>query len=123
MGLGAANILAAQNAINNEGEEGEKCKNCGDLTEEEIGQIQEVVDKAGRPLDVVGSAAKGKRKEGSDIDYIVGPSSKDHYQGLDGDLPSIDPTHGIIPGVHNPHQGPSVRFEPGTRPHFIPQAE
>jgi len=28
---------------------------------------------------------------------------------------------GIIPGVHNPHQGPSIRFEPGTRPKYIPE--
>lgn len=94
----------------------------GDLTEEEVEQIQKVVDEAGRPLDVVGSSARGERKEGSDIDYVVPPSSLDHYDGLEADLPSIDPNHGVIPGVHNPYQGPSIRFEPGARPKFVPEA-
>ena len=106
----ATNALMADNSSNSE----EQCET-GDLTDDEIEQIQNVVDKAGRPLDVVGSAARGKRKEGSDIDYVVGPSSIDHYDGLQGDLPSIDPEHGIIPGTPNPHQGPSIRFEPRFR--------
>jgi hypothetical protein len=35
---------------------------CGDLTTSEIEAIQEVVDQAGRPLEVVGSAAQGARR-------------------------------------------------------------
>ena len=57
----------------------------GDLTPEEITQIQAVVDDAQRPLEVVGSAARGERKgvglniapcKGvkSDIDYAIAPS-------------------------------------------------
>ena len=92
----------------------------GDLTVDEIDQIQEVVDEAGRPLDVVGSAASGVRDEKNEIDYVVGPSSIDHYRDLAQKLPSIDPNDGIIPGTHNRHQGPAIRFEPGTRPKYIP---
>lgn len=98
----------------------EKTLELGDLTEDEIFQIQDVVDEAGRPIDVVGSAASGVRGGKNEIDYIVGPSSMDFYKGLERKLPSIDPHDGIIPGVHNPHQGPSIRFEPGTRPKYIP---
>ncbi len=92
----------------------------GDLTNGEVGQIQGVVDAAGRPLAVVGSAASGTRDEDSDIDYVVGPSSLGHYEGKEGDLPSIDPEHGIIPGVPNPHEGPAIQFEPGGRPTVVP---
>jgi hypothetical protein len=58
----------------------------GDLTPEETNQIQTTVDKAGRPIDVGGSAANGTRRnvgtdlpigkgEGtkSDIDYFAPP--------------------------------------------------
>ncbi|MCP3888577.1 MAG: RHS repeat-associated core domain-containing protein [Desulfobulbaceae bacterium] len=107
---------------NEKTKEGEQCE-VGDLTDDEVEQIQNVVDDAGRPLDVVGSSAKGKRKENSDIDYVVGPSSSDHYRGKEGDLPGIDPEHGIIPGTHNPYQGPSIRFEPRTRPQYVPGAK
>lgn len=103
-------------------EVGQSCK-LGDLTEDEVKQIQAVVEEAGKPLDVVGSAARGRRNEESDIDYVVGPSSIDYYRGLEDELPSIDPNDGIIPGTHNPHQGPGVRFEPGTRPKYIPGLE
>lgn len=34
----------------------------GDLTKNEIGQIQSEINKAGRPLEVVGSAAEGTRR-------------------------------------------------------------
>jgi hypothetical protein len=30
---------------------------------------------------------------------------------------------GFIPGVHNPFMGPAIRFEPGTKPVFVPAAE
>jgi hypothetical protein len=92
----------------------------GDLTEDEIHQIQKVVNEAGRPLDVVGSAAKGVREEKNEIDYVVGPSSIDYYKQLAYKLPSIDQNDGIIPGTHNPHQGPAIRFEPYTRPRYKP---
>jgi hypothetical protein len=29
-------------------------------------------------------------------------------------LPGIDPKTGIVPGSHNPHMGPAIRFEPGA---------
>jgi hypothetical protein len=105
----------------------------GDLTPAEVGQIQGVVDAAGRPLEVVGSAASGARRgvgsglpigKGpgtmSDIDYLVPPSSMQWYRGLEPSLPSIDPASGIIPGVHNPYIGPAIRFEPGSPPVFVP---
>ena len=95
-------------------------KGLGDLTKGEIGQIQSVVNEAGRPLDVVGSAARALRSKTSDIDYVAHPLSNAYFKGLQPKLPAIDPKHGIIPGVHNPHIGPAVRFEPGVSPRFIP---
>ena len=68
----------------------------GDLTPDEIDQIQSVVNAAGRPLEVVGSAARGARQAGSDIDYVVPPSSLRYFEGLEGGLPRLDPRHGII---------------------------
>lgn len=103
----------------------------GDLTDDEIGSIQAVVDEAGRPIDVVGSAATGDRRNvgtdlpigkglgtKSDIDYVAPPSSHPNFNGLNGQLPSLDPKTGIIPGTPNPHIGPSIRFEPGVKPRF-----
>jgi hypothetical protein len=84
----------------------------GDLTRAEAKAIQGVVNEAGRPLEVVGSAARGARGAGSDIDYVVPPSSLQNFKGLEGNLPSIDPSHGIVPGVGNPNIGPVIRFEP-----------
>ncbi len=93
----------------------------GDLTSREVAQIQTVVDEAGRPLEVVGSAARGTRTAASDIDYLVPPGSLRYYEnfGLQKSLPSIDPK-GLIPGTHNPYMGPAIRFEPGTPPVRIP---
>jgi hypothetical protein len=100
-------------------------KPLGDLTTGEIAKIQTVVNEAGRPLEVVGSAASGTRRgvgtdlpvgkgngTKSDIDYLVPPSSWQHYDGLQGKLPDIDPKTGIIPGVGNSNIGPVIRFEP-----------
>jgi RHS repeat-associated protein len=84
----------------------------GDLTVGEVNQIQSVVNQAGRPLEVVGSAARGQRTPTSDIDYVVPPSSIQHFEGLETKLPSIDPNHGIIPGTGTPNIGPGIRFEP-----------
>jgi hypothetical protein len=88
----------------------------GDLTVEEIEAIQNVVNQAGRPLEVVGSAASGTRTALSDIDYVIPPSSLQYFEGLETQLPGLDPTHGIIPGVGNPNIGPVIRFEPNTFP-------
>lgn len=95
------------------------------LTFAEVRQIQSIVNQAGRPLDVVGSAATGTRRgvgtnlpigkgpgTRSDIDYVTGPSSLPYFDGLQGKLPSLDPKTGIIPGCPNPNIGPSIRFEP-----------
>ena len=65
-----------------------------------------------RPLEVVGSAARGNRNATSDIDYVVPPSSMRYYEGLQEKLPGVDPKHGIIPGAGNANMGPVVRFEP-----------
>jgi RHS repeat-associated protein len=86
--------------------------NMGDLSPSEIGQIQSVVNQAGRPIEVVGSAARGQRRPSSDIDYIAPPSSLEYFRGLEGRLPRIDPEHGIIPGIGNRNIGPVIRFEP-----------
>ena len=111
----------------------EAASGLGDLTKREVGQIQSVVDEAGRPLEVVGSAASGTRRgvgaqlpvgkgpgTRSDIDYLIGPSSAGNYEGLTPLLPSMDPSTGIIPGTHNPSIGPAVRFEPNNAPAQIP---
>ncbi len=95
----------------------------GDLTPEEVAQIQKVVNEAGRPIEVVGSAAKGARTAASDIDYVAPPSSHPYFQPLQEQLPGVDPGHGIVPGTHNPYIGPAIRFEPGAAPRYIPMAD
>jgi hypothetical protein len=105
----------------------------GDLTIAEVRQIQSVVNQAGRPLEVVGSAARGTRRgigtdlpigkgpgTRSDIDFLVVPSSNPYFRGLESQLPSLDPLTGIIPGAGNKFIGPVIRFEPGVSPSFIP---
>ena len=92
----------------------------GDLTNGEVKAIQAVVEKAGRPLDVVGSAARGLRGAGSDVDYTTAGANLDHFRGLDRDLPGIS-QHSILRGSANPFEGPSIRFEPGVAPQAIPQ--
>lgn len=84
----------------------------GDLTAAERKKIQDVVDRAGRPIEVVGSAARGERGPGSDIDYTAPNSSHPYLQPHAGDLPGLDPAHGILHGGAQPLQGPSIRFEP-----------
>ncbi|MFD1297472.1 RHS repeat-associated core domain-containing protein [Lysobacter gummosus] len=109
--------------------EGGRASGLGDLTVSEARQIQRVVNSAQRPLEVVGSAAKGLRRNigtelpfgkgpgtRSDIDYIASPSSLPNFNPLQGRLPSIDPKTGIFPGRHNPNMGPGIRFEPGAKP-------
>ncbi len=94
----------------------------GDLTASEVGQIQNVVDAAGRPLDVVGSAARAARTATSDIDYTTANANFGNFEGLEGQLPRIDPEHGLLRGYADPNVGPSIRFEPGTAPYFVPGA-
>lgn len=91
----------------------------GDLRAHEVTQIQAVVDEAGRSLHVVGSAAEGIRREGSDIDYVVPPSSRAYFAGLETKLPGMDPDHGMLIGVQNPHIGPGIQFEPGAPPRRV----
>jgi RHS repeat-associated protein len=52
----------------------------GDLTISEVRTIQGVVNEAGRPLGVVGSAARAARTGASDIDYVVSPSSYKYFE-------------------------------------------
>jgi hypothetical protein len=81
----------------------------GDLSEQEIQQIQSVVDKAGRPLDVVGSAARAERRAGSDIDYTS--AWADYFNDHVDELPGMT-DHGMLQGGPDPSLGPSIRFEP-----------
>ncbi|HEX2581553.1 MAG TPA: RHS repeat-associated core domain-containing protein [Dongiaceae bacterium] len=83
----------------------------GDLTVGEVRTIQSVVNQAGRPIEVVGSAARAARTITSDIDYVVSPSSLRYFEGLEGRLPGID-RHGLIPGYGDPNIGPAIRFIP-----------
>lgn len=94
----------------------------GDLTAEEVEQIQSVVDEAGRPLDVVGSAARGGRNPASDIDYTTANANHQEFGDLARRLPGIDPDHGLLRGGPDPYEGPSIRFEPGEAPRFVPAA-
>ncbi|WP_142686752.1 DUF6443 domain-containing protein [Chitinophaga polysaccharea] len=111
-----------------------KYGNLGDLTIKEAKQIQTVVNDAGRPLEVGGSAAEGTRRgvgsdlpigkgpgTKSDIDYIAPPSAMPYFQDVKNALPGLDPKSGIIPGLGNPFIGPLIRFEPGARPVTIPR--
>jgi hypothetical protein len=84
----------------------------GDLTKAEIDQIQKLTNQAGRPIHVVGSAARGARKATSDIDYVIPPSSADYWKDLWHKLPGMDFRHGPIDGVPNPFIGPHIPFEP-----------
>lgn len=108
----------------------------GDLTVNEVEQIQRVVDSASRPLTVVGSAARGTRRnpetdlpigkgEGtrSDIDYLGSPSSMPYFEqtGLLYKLPSLAP-EGLIEGLHMSSDGPGIYFEPGIPPVLKPEA-
>ena len=131
--VGAASVAIAEVALGTKGlgaasKVAKAVNKFGDLTKSEIRKIQNVVDEAGRPLEVVGSAAKGSRRNPgsklpigkgkgtkSDIDFLVPPSSLDNFTDLVNKLPEIDPNTGIIPGVHNPKLGPGIRFEPGGK--------
>lgn len=99
----------------------------GDLTWFERRRIQKAVNAAGRPITVVGSAARGERRNRwkrrlpvgkepgtrSDIDYAAPRSSLPYFDDQLDKLPGLDRSHGIIPGPHDPNIGPGIRFEPG----------
>ncbi len=100
-------------------------KNTGDLTKAEIKQIQGVVNEAGRPLEVVGSAAKGTRRgvgsnlpigkgpgTRSDTDFTTAGANIDNFKGLESKLPNADPKTPILRGAGDTNQGPVIRFEP-----------
>jgi hypothetical protein len=104
----------------------------GDLTNREARLIQEVVREVWRPLDVVGSAASGERRglgtrlpvgkgpgTRSDIDYSASATSGHEYEKFKHRLPSIDPSHGIIPGGGDTRYGPVLRFRPYGRPERV----
>lgn len=112
---------------------GSAASGLGDLTRREARQIQSVTDQAERPLEVVGSAARGERRgvgsglpvgkgpgTQSDIDYTTAGANRQSFDGLEGRLPSADPQTPILRGGADPAQGPSIRFEPGTRPRCVP---
>lgn len=107
----------------------------GDLTPNEIARIQAAADRFGNDIYVVGSAAKGARrnvgtdlplgqfgraKNGtrSDIDYAVRNGLDDH-PALRG-LPDVDPSFGVR-GVDylNLPNSPAIRFSPGRPPTLI----
>jgi hypothetical protein len=90
----------------------ERASGLGDLTIAEVKAIQDIVNQAGRPLQVVGSAARGARTATSDIDYAAPVSSLKYFTRLQYGLPKFDPRHGIIQGGGNPHIGPYINFEP-----------
>jgi len=70
----------------------------GDLTAAETRQIQSVVNRAGRPVDVVGSVAGGARGPGSDIDYTAATASPSHFEPFLDELPGMD-SHGLLHGT------------------------
>ena len=114
-GLAAGFALAAPQIRLGAAVERAAVSRLGDLTATETNTIQSIVNQAGRPLEVVGSAARGARTAASDIDYVVPPSSIKYFEGLENQLPGLD-RHGIIPGVGNPNIGPVIRFEPKVFP-------
>jgi hypothetical protein len=97
-----------------------KASGLGDLSTDEVDRIQDIVEQAERPLDVVGSAARGERGPGSDIDYTTAGANWDYFKDLGQQLPGIDPDHGVLRGPADPYEGPSIRFEPGASPQFNP---
>jgi hypothetical protein len=107
----------------------------GDLRPSEIAQIQAAVEELGTDLYVVGSAAKGMRRNvdtdlplaqfggskagtRSDIDYAVKSGFDDAATALD--LPDMDPSWGVR-GVDflTLDNSPAIRFSPGREPEFL----
>ncbi|MEM6932481.1 MAG: RHS repeat-associated core domain-containing protein, partial [Pseudomonadota bacterium] len=126
---GAKNLLVASlgRAVDVVVDDSARSSGLGDLTNGEVAAIQGAVDEAGRPLNVVGSAATGDRRgvgtdlpigkgvgTRSDIDFTTAPSNIDNFEGTE--LPGLD-DHGILRGA--PEDGaPTIRFEPGVPPRF-----
>lgn len=92
----------------------------GDLTVQEVESIQGTTNRAGRPLGVAGSAAKGTRQPWSDVDYLATPGSLPYLQPHAAGLPRLEPTDGSVPGSINPFQGPGIQFSPKSRPVLVP---
>lgn len=107
----------------------------GDLRPTEIAQIQAAVEELGQDLYVVGSAAKGMRRNidsdlplaqfggskantRSDIDYAVANGYDDAASALN--LPDMDPGWGVR-GVDylTLDNSPAIRFSPGKDPEFL----
>jgi hypothetical protein len=94
-----------------------------DLTIDELFEIQRFVNRAGRPLDVVGSGARGARRgigTGRPIGEGPGTRSDTDFMAPESHHPYFDAPHSLpnagnpprLPGAPNPHIGPSIRFEP-----------
>jgi RHS repeat-associated protein len=95
-------------------------KPLGDLTPIEVKVIQSIVDKAGIPLKVGGSAASATRSLGSDIDYIAAPEDIPKWDQVAPQLPGIDLSHGILPeSPYGPNWGTGIEFKPGVPPKLI----
>ena len=96
----------------------------GDLTIDEITQIQGVARESGVDIYVVGSAAKGTRgikRVMSDIDYLVPWTDDLNYKRYSGHGTLEDLIRNKAPGPHehgvfkrrfNPAEGPGIRFSP-----------
>lgn len=107
----------------------------GDLRPDEIARIQAAADTLGEDLYVVGSAAKGARRNvgsdlplaefggtkagtRSDIDYAIRNGADDAASALD--LPDVDSSWGVR-GVDylNLDNSPAIRFSPGRAPELL----
>jgi len=107
----------------------------GDLRPNEIARIQAAADTLGEDLYVVGSAAKGARRNvdtdlpladfggskagtRSDIDYAIRNGADDAASELD--LPDMDSSWGVR-GVDylNLDNSPAIRFSPGRAPQML----
>ncbi len=107
----------------------------GDLTADEMVQIQAAANRLGDDIYVVGSAARGERrhvgsdlplarfgggKDGtrSDIDYAVRLDLDDAANRLS--LPDVDPSFGVR-GLDylNLDSGPAIRFSPNRAPAYV----
>ena len=96
----------------------------GDLNEDEKQQIQNAINKAGRPIHVGGNAAiGGRRNVGSDLPIGKGPGTKsdmdfiiphflvEYWEPYKNSLPGVNPANGLIYGIPKPFMGPFISFE------------
>jgi hypothetical protein len=111
----------------------------GDLRPHEIYRIQRAADKLDADVFVVGSAAKGARRNvgtdlplhefgtpkagtRSDIDYAV-VTGLDEKAGALG-LPDGDATFGVLSVDYiNLKSSPAIKFSPGKLPEYIPRGD